>query len=62
MNVTIYDIAKKLGVTPATVSKALNNKSDISKKTRDRIQKCAKEMGYAPNSQAVALSTNKHGI
>lgn len=57
--VTIYDIAKKMGYAPATVSKALNNKLDISEKTRAKIQQCAKEMGYSPNSQAVALSTKK---
>jgi len=57
--VTIYDIARKLGYAPATVSRALNNKLDISEKTRIRIQQAAKEMNYFPNSQAVALSTNK---
>lgn len=57
--VTIYDIAKRLGYAPATVSKALNNKLDISEKTRKKIKLVAKEMGYSPNSQAVALSTNK---
>lgn len=57
--VTIYDIAKKLGYAPATVSRALNNKKDISEKTRQRIQQAAKEMNYFPNSQAVALSTSK---
>lgn len=57
--VTIYDIAKKLGYAPATVSRALNNKKDISEKTRERIQQAAKEMNYFPNSQAVALSTSK---
>lgn len=57
--VTIYDIAKKSGYAPATVSKALNNKPDISEKTRKAIQRLAKEMGYSPNSQAIALTTNK---
>ncbi len=57
--VTIYDIAKKLGYAPATVSRALNNKKDISEKTRARIQQTAKQMNYFPNSQAVALTTSK---
>ncbi len=58
-SVTIYDIAKKMGYAPATVSRALNNKKDISEKTRERIQKVAKEMNYFPNSQAKALTTSK---
>ncbi len=57
--VTIYDIAKKTGYAPATVSKALNDKPDISAKTKEKIHRVAKEMGYSPNSQAIALSTNK---
>nr|WP_073337497.1 LacI family DNA-binding transcriptional regulator [Clostridium grantii]SHH45006.1 transcriptional regulator, LacI family [Clostridium grantii DSM 8605] len=57
--VTIYDIAKKTGYAPATVSKALNDKPDISAKTKEKIHAVAKEMGYSPNSQAIALSTNK---
>lgn len=57
--VTIYDIGKKLGYSPATVSRALNNKKDISEKTRLRIQHVAKEMNYFPNSHAIALTTSK---
>ena len=50
--VTIYDIAKKAGVSAATVSKSLNNHSDISKKTKSKIKALAVEMGYLPNSHA----------
>ncbi|MCF7923714.1 MAG: LacI family transcriptional regulator [Candidatus Izimaplasma sp.] len=55
--VTIKDISKKSGVSIATVSKALNNYSDISVKTKDTIVKLAKEMGYVPNSSAQSLKT-----
>ncbi len=57
--VTIYDIAKKLGVSPPTVSKALHDQPDISKETKDRVHKLAHELGYTPNSSARHLITNK---
>lgn len=58
---TIYDIAKACGCSPATVSKALNPKGykDVSLRTVERIQQAAKEMGYYPNSQARALINRK---
>lgn len=57
--VTIYDLAKACGCSSATVSKALNNYTDVNINTREKIQKMAKEMGYTPSSQARALSTKK---
>ena len=55
-NVTIYDVAKKCGVSPGTVSKAINNYSAIPSKTKERILKAMKEMNYIPNVGAKALS------
>lgn len=57
--VSVKDIAAKCRVSVATVSKALNNYSDVSEKTRVRIQAAAEEMGYFPNMAAVALKTNR---
>ena len=57
--VTLKDIAKKAGVTPATVSMALNGKGSISDGTRKRIERIAKEMGYYPSATAKALRTNR---
>ncbi len=57
--VTIYDIANACGCSSSTVSKALNNYPDVSLKTKERILKKAKELGFVPNLQARALSTNK---
>jgi LacI family transcriptional regulator len=57
--VTIYDIAKATGVSPPTVSKALNNQSDISEGTKERIARVAKDLGYIPNSNAISLITKK---
>ncbi|MDA3931856.1 MAG: LacI family DNA-binding transcriptional regulator [Tenericutes bacterium] len=57
--VTIKDISKKSGVSIATVSKALNDYPDISRKTKILIQNMAKDMGYVPNSSARSLKTHQ---
>jgi len=57
--VTIYDIAKITGYSAPTVSKALNNQSDIGQKTKEKIMRVAKELGYIPNSSAKGLVTKK---
>jgi LacI family transcriptional regulator len=57
--VTIYDIAKKTGYSVTTVSKALNNYTDISQKAKDKIMAAVQESGYLPNSHAQSLSTKK---
>lgn len=56
---TIYDIAKKAGVSAATVSKVLNGYTDVSAKTVEKVQKICEEMGYRPNSVARGLATKK---
>ncbi|MDQ0196217.1 LacI family DNA-binding transcriptional regulator [Paenibacillus wynnii] len=56
---TIYDIAKKTGYSPTTVSKAFNNYSDVREKTRLDILRTAQEMGYVPNAHARTLTTKK---
>lgn len=61
--VSMKDISKKVGVSVATVSKALNDHSDIGETTKERVRQAAKEMGYFPNASARALKTNKsHNI
>ena len=57
--VSIKDVAKRCGVSVATVSKALNDCSDISSATKLRVKRIADEMGYFPNLQAKALKTSK---
>lgn len=56
---TIYDIAKRTGYSPTTVSKAFNNYSDVREKTRQEILQTAREMGYLPNAHARTLTTKK---
>ena len=61
--VTIKDISKALGVSPATVSKALNGYRDVNPQTAERIRQAAKEMHYLPNVAARQLKTNiSHNI
>ncbi|MDD3205297.1 MAG: LacI family DNA-binding transcriptional regulator [Lachnospiraceae bacterium] len=57
--VSMKDISVRCGVSVATISKALNDHTDIGEDTRLHIKKVAKEMGYFPNSSARALKTNR---
>lgn len=62
---TIKDIAKALGVSISTVSKALNDSYEISESTKEKIQKFAKKNNYRPNFNALSLknrSTKTIGI
>src|SRR5690606_24256426 len=56
---SIVDIAKVLGISPATVSRALNNNSRISEATRERVKEMAKAMGYRHNSMASSLRNRR---
>ena len=47
--ITIYDIAYKLNISVATVSRGLNNDVVVSKKTRKKIADMAAELGYRSN-------------
>jgi len=44
--VTVYDIARELGISPSTVSRVLNNSSLISDERSRQIRECAEKMGY----------------
>jgi LacI family transcriptional regulator len=60
--ITIKDIAKKLNISPSTVSRALTNKNGVSESLRDRIQTIARDLGYHPNFKARALVGGKIGV
>ena len=49
MRTTIKDVAKRVGVTPATVSMVMNGSMKISKITKDKVMRAAGEMNYRPN-------------
>lgn len=57
--VKLKDIAEVVGVSVATVSKALNNSHEISDVMIEKIVRVAKEMGYIANSSARSLKTNR---
>ncbi len=59
--VTIYDIARKLGISPATVSRGLQDHPAISKKTKKKIFDMVEEMGYRSNHFARNLRQQKTG-
>jgi Transcriptional regulators len=59
---TILDIAKKVGVSAMTVSRALTGSPEVSDKTRQRVQKCAQALGYRPNRWARSLVTQRSSI
>ncbi len=60
--VTVRDIARELGVSVATISRALSPDKVIADKTRSRVMAKAREMGYAPNLFARGLSSQRSGI
>jgi LacI family transcriptional regulator len=57
--VTIYDLAKKLNISPATVSRGLKNHPGISKKTKKKIFDLADKIGYRSNNFARNLRNQK---
>jgi LacI family transcriptional regulator len=56
---TIYDIAKALNISAATVSRALNNNPKISKATCQLVSETAAKMNYKQNKLALALRSGK---
>lgn len=59
-NPKLIDLAKALGISVTTVSKALKGGySDVSETTRAKVHEMAKLMNYTPNANAVLLRTNE---
>lgn len=59
MTVTIKDIAREVGVSVTTVSRALTGYSDVATGTRQRILETAAELGYSPNITAQRLQKRR---
>lgn len=57
--VTIYDIAEKLNIAAATVSRALNDNPKISDDTKKLVMETAEKMNYRQNRLAIALKSGK---
>ncbi|WP_375752508.1 substrate-binding domain-containing protein [Vibrio sp. HN007] len=56
---TLSEVSKHLGLSMATVSRALNGYPEVNAKTRQRVLDAAEELGYRPNSVAQKLATGK---
>jgi LacI family transcriptional regulator len=56
---TIKDVAERAGVSIATVSRALNDKGDVSGLTRERVREAARSVGYSPDPTARSLATQQ---
>lgn len=53
--ITIKELAEACGVAVSTVSRAMNDRSDVNPATKERILATAKELGYVPNASARSL-------
>ena len=60
-HVTIKDIAKALGISTSTVSRALSDAWDIKRETRDQVLAMAKQLNYRPNINAKNLQNKRSG-
>ena len=59
--ITISQVAKKAGVSVATVSRVMNKSSSVRPETVLKVQKVANELGYIPNFHARNLRKNSTG-
>jgi DNA-binding LacI/PurR family transcriptional regulator len=57
--VTISDVARAAGVSPTTVSHALNDRGQVEQRTRERVKEVALKLGYRPNRHAQRLRTGE---
>src|SRR5678815_4350578 len=59
MGATLADIARELGLSKMTVSRAINNDPLVNAKTRERVLEVSRRLKYQPNQFARALVTNR---
>lgn len=57
--VTIKDIARELGVSPSTVSRAMKDHPDISPSTKQQVKELVEKLKYKPNAVALSLRSRK---
>lgn len=63
--ITLKVVAKEAGVSPATVSRVINNSGYVSQEAREKVEDAIKNLGYVPNNAARALAkkrTNAIGV
>ncbi|MBP5600898.1 MAG: LacI family DNA-binding transcriptional regulator [Lachnospiraceae bacterium] len=60
---SLKEISKMCGVSVATVSKAINNRTDVSVETREQVLKAARELGYRLSARTLnSIGTNSIGV
>ncbi|MEP6527483.1 MAG: LacI family DNA-binding transcriptional regulator [Nocardioidaceae bacterium] len=59
---TIYEVARRSGVSTATVSRAVHGENGMSMTTRERVLAVATELGWVPDGRARGLATRRSGI
>lgn len=59
---TLRELARHLGLSPATVSRALNGFPEVGEKTRRRVLEASEALNYKPNTSAKRLATGKSGM
>ncbi|TMR18022.1 LacI family transcriptional regulator [Nonomuraea zeae] len=60
MDVTIYEVAKRAGVSIATVSRALRGTGPVAAKTREKVLKAVEELNFTPSRLGVSLAEGRH--
>jgi LacI family transcriptional regulator len=58
--VTIYDVAQRVGVSIATVSRALRGSPEVAQSTRDRVLQAVTDMKFRPNRMGQSLAEGQH--
>jgi DNA-binding LacI/PurR family transcriptional regulator len=62
MKVSIFDVAKKSGLSVVTVSRVLNHSTSVRHNNREKVLQAMKELDYHPNASARSLARGKTGI
>ncbi|MGB7549262.1 MAG: LacI family DNA-binding transcriptional regulator [Terracidiphilus sp.] len=58
----IHQVAKRAGVSPATVSRVTNGRSSVDKRLAKKVRAAIEELGYSPNPQARALVSGRSRV
>lgn len=59
MAVTLKDVAARAGVSRSAVSRTFTEGASVSDRTRAKVEKAARELGYSPNALASSLTTGR---
>ncbi len=60
--VTIFEVARRAGVSASSVSRTLDGKPGVSAANRQLVRAAVDELGYVPNGSARGLATSRHGV